>query len=96
METLDPNVQTALMWGLGGAFLLSLLVLVLFMFVSDIHQGLLGLIFLLDLIFFLIAFSIIIAAATPGWSVRLSIAIIDAVVAISTRLLSKTFLDWLG
>ncbi len=95
-SAIDPSVLASIGAGLGGAFVLALFTLGAFMILSKIDHGFLGLIFLLTMIFFLIAFSFLVAAATPGWSIKLSVAIVDAAVAISTKLLSKPFLDYLG
>jgi hypothetical protein len=81
--------------GLGGAFLIAMGVLVLFMAKSKIDHGFLGLMFLLTLVVFLVAFSFLVAASVPGYDIKIAVAVVDAFVLIANKLLSDRFIKYL-
>jgi hypothetical protein len=80
---------------LGGGFLLTLVAFSLLLFFSNIDHGFLGLILLLILVIFLVAFSFLVAAATPGISTKIAIVVIDGALALGSKLLSDRFLVYL-
>jgi hypothetical protein len=84
-----------LAWGIGIAFVLSLIMLVILLVKSGIDHGFLGLIFLLILVVFLVAFSLLVAAATPGWSIKVAVTVFNGILAFGTRLISDRFLNYL-
>jgi hypothetical protein len=67
------------------AFVLSLATLVILLVQSGIDHGFLGLIFLIILVVFLVAFSLLVAAATPGWSIKVAVAVFDGTLAFGWR-----------
>ena len=81
--------------GLGGAFLVTLLFLVRLLREEDVNRGFLGMAFLLTIIFFLIGFSFLVAAATPGISIKVAVGVVDALVLFGSRLLAPNFLEYL-
>lgn len=93
-NAMDPNVWKVLGCCLGVAFIASLIVCYLMLF-SKIDHGFLGLIFLLVLVIFLVAFSFLVAAATSGISIKIAIVVIDGAFGLGTKLLSNRFLEYL-
>ena len=81
--------------GLGVAYLIAMGVIALFMTKSAIDHGFLGLMFLLSLVLFLIAFSFVVAASAPGYDIKIAVAVVDAFVLIANKLLSDRFLKYL-
>jgi hypothetical protein len=81
--------------GIGIAFVLSLVTLLVLLSQSEIDHGFLGLIFLLILVVFLVAFSLLVAAATPGWSIKVAVTVFNGILAFGTKLISDRFLQYL-
>lgn len=81
--------------GVGVAFALSLLTLLVILWQANIDHGFLGLIFLIILVVFLVAFSLLVAAATPGWSIKLAVTVFDGILAFGSKLISNRFLQYL-
>lgn len=94
LPVMDMAARDLLLQGLGGAFALAFLVVVLLRF-SGIDQGFLGLILLLVLVIFALCFTIMVAALTPGVAIKIVVGVVDALAAIAARLLSPRFLDYL-
>lgn len=92
---MDPELWRRCSTGLGLAFLLTLGVLLVFMFKSRIDHGFLGLILLLTMIVFAVSFSFLIAAATPGIAIKVGIAVIDGLLALAAKLLTGPFIGYL-
>jgi len=92
---LDPSVVGWFSIGLGGAFVLNVSCIVLFMFYSKIDHGFLGLIILLTLIFFLIAYSFLVAASARGIDIKVAVVAVDALVLLGSKLLAPRFLKYL-
>jgi hypothetical protein len=65
------------------------------MFWTEIDHGFLGLIVLLMLIFFLVAFSFLVAASAAGVDIKLAVVIVDALVLLGSKLLAPRFLQYL-
>ncbi|MCF2522155.1 hypothetical protein [Bradyrhizobium sp. G127] len=90
--------ESARQWfsiGLGGAFVFSMA----FIFAGlkqEFDAGWLGLIFLLNMIFYLIAFSFLVAATTPGSEIKIAVAVVDGLLLIAGKMFSPTFLDYLA
>jgi hypothetical protein len=86
--------------GLGGAFAATWLTLLIFMLRSreeeHIDHGFLGLMLLLVTIFYLIAFSFLVAASSSGLDIKILVVTVDAMVLIGTRLLGPPFLRYLS
>jgi len=95
LAPIDPGIWRWCALGLGAAFTLTLGVLLAFMFKSKIDHGFLGLMFLLTLLVFAVAFSFLVAAATPGIAIKVAIAVIDGLFALGAKLLSGRFLQYL-
>jgi hypothetical protein len=93
-NVMDPSIWKVLGYCLGAAFVASLIMCYLMMF-GKIDHGFLGLIFLLVLVIFLAAFSFLVAAITPGISIKVAITVIDGAFALGTKLLSNRFLEYL-
>jgi hypothetical protein len=91
---LEPAVRDAFGVALGGAFLLTMLILLAFKS-SKIDHGFLGLMFLLTLVVFLIAFSLLIAASVPGLAIKFTVAVVDTATVIASGLLKPRFLEYL-
>lgn len=91
----DPGVWHMMGWGLAGGFLATLVAFCLLLFFSNIDHGFLGLILLLVLIIFLVAFSFLVAAATPSISTKIAIVVIDGALALGSKLVSDRFLVYL-
>jgi hypothetical protein len=90
--------QVAIFWvaiGLGGGFAVTMVYLAILAF-QDVDKGYIGLILLLVIIFFLIAFSFLVAAATPGISIKVAVGIVDAFVLIGSKLLAPNFLMYVS
>jgi hypothetical protein len=84
-----------LAWGVGIAFVLSLTTLVILLLQSGIDHGFLGLIFLIILVVFLVALSLLVAAATPGWTIKVAVTVFDGILAFGSKLVSDRFLEYL-
>jgi hypothetical protein len=84
-----------LAWGVGIAFVLSLTTLVILLLQSGIDHGFLGLIFLIILVVFLVALSLMVAAATPGWTIKVAVTVFDGILAFGSKLVSDRFLEYL-
>lgn len=95
LASIDPEIWRWCAVGLGAAFIMTLGVLLVFMFKSKIDHGFLGLMLLLTLVVFAVAFSFLVAAATPGLAIKVAIAVIDGLLALGTKLLSGRFLQYL-
>ncbi|MET4181729.1 bacteriorhodopsin [Bradyrhizobium sp. JR7.2] len=110
MLTLEAEALPREAWqwfgiGLGAAFVITIAVIVLFFWYSAYHAeteqdaldlGFLGLILLLVTIFYLVAFSFLVAASARGLDVKLLVAAIDAFVLIGSKLLAPEFLRYLN
>ncbi|MCA1430216.1 hypothetical protein I6F29_30475 [Bradyrhizobium sp. NBAIM16] len=110
MITLESEALSREAWqwfgmGLGGAFVITIAVIVLFFWYSAYHAeteqdaldlGFLGLILLLVTIFYLVAFSFLVAASAKGLDVKLLVAAVDAFVLIGSKLLAPEFLRYLN
>ena len=94
-SNLDPAARQWFSAGLGIAFLLTLACIVVFMRWSRIDHGFLGLILLLSVLFFLIAFSFLVAASVPGIDIKIAVAAVDALVLLGSKLLAPRFLEFL-
>jgi hypothetical protein len=70
--------------------------LVLQFWAEDRDLGWVGLMFLLTMIFFLIGFSFLVAAATPGYDIKIAVVVVDGLVLIGSRLLAPHFLQYLA
>ena len=81
--------------GLGVAFVIAMGVLVLFMTKSKIDHGFLGLMFLLTLVLFLVAFSFVVAATVTGYDIKVAVVVVDAFVLVANKLLSNRFIEYL-
>ncbi|MFK4582889.1 hypothetical protein [Bradyrhizobium ottawaense] len=104
----DALPREAWQWfgiGLGAAFVITIGVIVLFFWYSAYHAenesealdlGFLGLILLLVTIFYLVAFSFLVAASAKGLDVKLLVAAVDAFVLIGSKLLAPEFLRYLS
>jgi hypothetical protein len=92
---MQADLWRCLAWGIGLAFILSLITIVFILKADRIDHGFLGLIFLLVHVIFLFLLSLLIAAATPGFSIKLAVAIFDGILALGTKLTSDRFLDYL-
>jgi FtsH-binding integral membrane protein len=92
---LEPAAWTWFSVGLAVAFLITIICIIVFMLFSQIDHGFLGLILLLTLIFFLIAFSFLVAASAQGVDIKIAVAIVDAFVVLGSKLLSDRFLQYL-
>lgn len=93
-----PLSDAARLWfsvGLAAAFVISMGFIFALLKYGEIDLGYLGLIFMLTVIFYLIAFSFLIAASTPGISIKVAVAFIDAFVLIGSKLLGPSFLDYI-
>jgi hypothetical protein len=90
-----PDLWRLLALGLGIAFVLSLLTLIVILWQSGIDHGFLGLIFLIILVVFLVAMSLLVAAGTPGWSIKLAVTVFDGILAFGSKLISNRFLQYL-
>jgi hypothetical protein len=91
--------ESAWIWfgaGLGIAFILSMAFLVLQFFAEEPDPGWIGLMFLLTMIFFLIAFSFLVAATTPGFEIKIAVSVVDGLVLIGSKLLAPHFLKYLA
>lgn len=62
---------------------------------SKIDHGFLGLMFLLSLVFFLVAFSFVVAASVPGYDIKVAVAVVNAFILVATKLLSDRFIKYL-
>ena len=82
--------------GLAAGFLISVGFAGLLLYQKEMDLGWIGLIFLLIMIFFLIAFSFLVAASTPGYPIKIAVAVVDAFVLIGGKLLGPPFLDYLA
>jgi hypothetical protein len=98
-EPLDVAVGRMYAVGLAGAFIVTFGVIVLFLLRADretgIDTGFLGLIVLLCSIFYLIAFSFLIAVSVKGLDAKLAVGIIDGLVLFGSKLLAPRFLTYL-
>jgi hypothetical protein len=98
-EALNPAAWQWFSVGLGVAFLVTIGIIVLFVFKGDseygIDQGFLGLILLLTTIFYLIGFSFLVAASTKGVDIKILVAAVDALVLIGSKLLAPNFISYL-
>jgi len=101
--TSEPLEPAALHWfasGLAGAFVITILVVVLFCATSfrrdGIDMGFLGLILLLTTIFYLVAFSFLVAASARGLDVKIMVGAIDVFILIGSKLLAPDFLRYLN
>jgi hypothetical protein len=94
-SAIDPAIWHWLALGLGIAFVLTLGVFVLLLFHAEIDHGFLGLIFLLIMVIFLIGFSFLVAAATPGISIKVAVTVFNGILAFASKLLSDRFLKYL-
>ena len=94
-QVLDPCIWRFVGRGLGCAFIITLVVICLMIFKSQIDHGFLGLILLLVLIIFSVNFSFLVAAPTTSISIKIAIVLIDGCLAIGSKLLSSRFLDYL-
>ena len=103
LGTTEPLVTAAWQWfsiGLGVAFLVTIGIIVIFVLKGDteygIDQGFLGLILMLTTIFYLVAFSFLVAASTKGLDIKVTVAVVDALVLIGSKLLAPRFLTYLS
>jgi hypothetical protein len=84
-----------LAWGVGIGFTLSLIMLVVLLERAEIDHGFLGLIFLITLVVFLVSLSFLVAAATPGWSIKVAVTILNGILTFGSKLISDRFLRYL-
>lgn len=91
----DPEIWRMLAYGLGASFLAILAVYLILLFKAEIDHGFLGLILLLIMVIYLIAFSFLIAAATPGISIKIAVTVFNGILAFGSRLISDRFLKYL-
>jgi uncharacterized membrane protein len=84
-----------LAYGLGAAFVLTWVVYLAVLHKADIDHGFMGLIFLLVMVVYLVAFSFLVAAATPSLSMKVAITVFNGVLAFGSKLLSDRFLKYL-
>ena len=82
-------------YGLGAAFLATLATLLVLLWKANIDHGYLGLIFLLVIVLFIVAFSFVVAAATPGISIKVAVIVFSGILALGSKLLSDRFLKYL-
>lgn len=82
-------------YGLGAAFLATLATLLVLLWKANIDHGFLGLIFLLVIVLFIVAFSFVVAAATPGISIKIAVTLFSGILALGSKLLSDRFLKYL-
>ena len=82
-------------YGLGAAFLATLATLLVLLWKANIDHGFLGLIFLLVIVLFIVAFSFVVAAATPGISIKVAVTVFSGILALGSKLLSDRFLKYL-
>jgi len=82
--------------GLGAAFVIAMCFNFVLLKTDKSDIGFSGLLFLLTLIFFLIAFSFLVAASTPGIEIKVAVAIVDAFVLLGGKLFTPHFLDYIG
>jgi hypothetical protein len=94
-KALDPEFFKLLGLGLGVSFIITFIVILFFLYKSNIDHGFLGLILLLTLVIYLMAFSFLIAAATQGISIKLSVVFFNGVLAFASKLMSDRFLKYL-
>jgi hypothetical protein len=94
-KALDPDIWRLFAYGLGGAFVIALGVFLVLLFHAEIDHGFLGLIFLLIMVIFLVAFSFLVAAATPSLSMKVAVTVFNGVLAFGSKLLSDRFLKYL-
>lgn len=99
-DALEQPSRNWFAMGLGTAFVIAMGMITYFYVDSDkesgIDTGFLGLIFMLVIIFFLIAFSFLVAASVKGLDVKITVAAIDALVLLGSKLLTPTFLAYLS
>ena len=81
--------------GLGAAFLATLATLLVLLWKADIDHGFLGLIFLFVVVLFIVAFAFLVAAATPGISIKVAATVFSGLTALGSKLLSDRFLKYL-
>ncbi|WP_051380638.1 hypothetical protein [Bradyrhizobium sp. WSM1743] len=110
MLTLEAEALPREAWqwfgiGLGAAFVITIGLIVLFFWYSAYHAedesealdlGFLGLILLLVTIFYLVAFSFLVAASAKGLDVKLLVAAVDVFVLLGSKLLAPAFLKYLS
>jgi hypothetical protein len=89
------NLWHILAWGVGLAFVMSIGTLLILLVKAEIDHGFLGLIFLIILVVFLVALSFLVAAATPGWSIKAAITVFNGILAFGSKLISDRFLKYL-
>lgn len=94
-KALDPEIWRLLSYGLGIAFVLTWVVFLVVLWKAEIDHGFMGLIFLLILVVFLVAFSFLVAAATPSLSMKVAVTVFNGVLAFGSKLLSDRFLKYL-
>lgn len=93
---LDASARDWFGIGLGVGFLVVMSYLVLLQQKKDFDHGWIGLMLLLIIIFFLVAFSFLVAASTPGYGIKIAVAVVDAFVLIGSKLLAPDFLIYLA
>ena len=82
-------------YGLGAAFLATLITLLTLLWKDRIDHGFVGLILLLVIVLFTVAFSFLVAAATPGISIKIAVTVFSGILALGSKLLSERFLKYL-
>jgi hypothetical protein len=82
--------------GLAVAFLIIIGFIVRLFRASNIDHRLLSLMFLFCLMFFLIAFSFLLAGAVPGYHIKIAVAVVDSTVFLGSMFLSRTLIPYLG
>ncbi len=82
-------------YGLGLAFVITWAVFALLLFRAEIDHGFLGLIFLINTVLFIVAFTFLLAAATPGISIKVAVALFNGLLAFGSKLISDRFLTYL-
>lgn len=90
--------QIVIYWfavGLGTGFAMAMAYLVILAF-QEVDKGYIGLILLLVIIFFLIAFSFLVAASTSGISIKIAVGVVDAFVLLGSKLLAPNFLIYVS
>ena len=78
------------------AFLATLITLLTLLWKDRIDHGFVGLILLLVVVLFIVAFSGLVAAATPGISIKIAVTVIGGIISIGSKLLSDRFIVYLS
>jgi hypothetical protein len=94
-DTLSASALGMFSCGLAAAFLIVIGFVVWFVRTSKTDQGFAVLLFLFCLIFFLIAFSFLVAGAVPGHHIKIAVAAVDAAVFLGAAFLAHAMIRYL-